>query len=215
MLDEVSFQYNKDRWIFQDVNLSASMESRICLVGENGTGKTTALKILTGENPPTKGNRIANRGLRIGYFTQHHVDSMDMRLRPVELLQSKYPGLPVEQYRRQLGSFGISGDLALQQLASLSGGQKSRVAFSYMCMANPNFLILDEPTNHLDIETIEALGEAILKYKGGVVLVSHDERLIRMVCTELWVCGDQKIQRMEGGFDEYRAVVEKQMQQTL
>merc|ERR1712106_147965 len=214
-LDEVSFQYNPDRWIFKDVNLSTSMESRICLVGENGMGKTTALKILTGENPATKGDRISNRGLRIGYFTQHHVDSMDMRLCPVELLQNKFSGLKVEEYRRQLGSFGVSGDLAVQQLASLSGGQKSRVAFSYMCMANPNFLILDEPTNHLDIETIEALGNAILKYKGGVVLVSHDERLIRMVCTELWVCGEQSIKRMEGGFDEYRAVVEKQIAATL
>lgn len=74
-------------------------------------------------------------------------------------------GRPTEEYRRQLGSFGVSGDLALQQLASLSGGQKSRVAFSLMCMGNPNFFILDEPTNHLDIETIEALGEAISKFK--------------------------------------------------
>lgn len=73
-------------------------------------------------------------------------------------------GKRVEEYRRQLGSFGVSGDLALQQVASLSGGQKSRVAFARMCMGNPNFLVLDEPTNHLDIETIEALGKAIEKY---------------------------------------------------
>lgn len=76
-----------------------------------------------------------------------------------------FTGRPTEEYRRQLGSFGVSGDLALQQLASLSGGQKSRVAFSLMCMGNPNFFILDEPTNHLDIETIEALGEAINRFK--------------------------------------------------
>ncbi|MPC09442.1 ATP-binding cassette sub-family F member 3 [Portunus trituberculatus] len=173
-------------------------------VGENGTGKTTLLKILLGELDTTKGHRLANRSLRIGYFTQHHVDQLDMRVCPVELLQNKYQGRPTEDYRRQLGSFGVSGDLALQQLASLSGGQKSRVAFALMCMGNPNFFILDEPTNHLDIETIEALGEAISKFKGGVVLVSHDERLIRMVCTELWVCGDKKVRCVEGGFDEYR-----------
>ncbi|KAK8724214.1 hypothetical protein OTU49_011283, partial [Cherax quadricarinatus] len=150
-----------------------------------------------------------------GYFTQHHVDQLDLRVCSVELLQSKYPGKPIEEYRRQLGSFGVSGDLALQQVASLSGGQKSRVAFSLMCMGNPNFFILDEPTNHLDIETIEALGEAIQKFKGGVVLVSHDERLIRMVCTELWVCGEKKVRCMEGGFDEYRTLVEKEIQTTL
>ncbi|KAG7166121.1 ATP-binding cassette sub-family F member 3-like [Homarus americanus] len=138
-----------------------------------------------------------------------------MRVCSVELLQSKYSGKTIEEYRRQLGSFGVSGDLALQQVASLSGGQKSRVAFSLMCMGNPNFFILDEPTNHLDIETIEALGEAIQKFKGGVVLVSHDERLIRMVCTELWVCGDKKVGCMEGGFDEYREIIEKEIQITL
>ncbi|XP_063602737.1 ATP-binding cassette sub-family F member 3-like [Penaeus indicus] len=214
-LDEVEFSYKKDVVIFSKVNLSAAMDSRICIVGENGTGKTTLLKILLGDLSPTKGHRFCNRSLRIGYFTQHHVDQLDMRLCPVELLQSKYPGKPVEEYRRQLGAFGVSGDLAVQQLASLSGGQKSRVAFSLICMGNPNFFILDEPTNHLDIETIEALGKAIQKFKGGVVLVSHDERLIRMVCTELWVCGEKQVVCMEGGFDEYRAIVEKEIQATI
>nr|XP_053653574.1 ATP-binding cassette sub-family F member 3-like [Cherax quadricarinatus] len=214
-LDEVQFEYTKGMTIFSGVNLSAAMDSRICIVGENGTGKTTLLKILLGELEPTGGHRVANRSLRIGYFTQHHVDQLDLRVCSVELLQSKYPGKPIEEYRRQLGSFGVSGDLALQQVASLSGGQKSRVAFSLMCMGNPNFFILDEPTNHLDIETIEALGEAIQKFKGGVVLVSHDERLIRMVCTELWVCGEKKVRCMEGGFDEYRTLVEKEIQTTL
>lgn len=141
-------------------------------------------------------------------------------------------GKPSEDYRRQLGSFGVSGDLALQPVESLSGGQKSRVAFAKMCMANPNFLILDEPTNHLDIETIEALGKAINKFlvialrkfqsnrlylccdffQGGVILVSHDERLIRMVCRELWVCGGGNIQSIEGGFDEYRKIVERELE---
>ncbi|XP_045619070.1 ATP-binding cassette sub-family F member 3 [Procambarus clarkii] len=214
-LDEVQFEYTKGMTIFSGVNLSAAMDSRICIVGENGTGKTTLLKILLGELEPTSGHRVCNRSLRIGYFTQHHVDQLDLRMCSVELLQNKYPGKTVEEYRRQLGSFGVSGDLALQQVASLSGGQKSRVAFSLMCMGSPNFFILDEPTNHLDIETIEALGEAIQKFKGGVVLVSHDERLIRMVCTELWVCGDKKVGCMEGGFDEYRALVEKEIQTTL
>lgn len=87
-----------------------------------------------------------------------------MNVNCVELLQQTYPGKPIEEYRRQLGSFGISGDMALQTVGSLSGGQKSRVAFARMCMGYPNFLVLDEPTNHLDIETIEALGKAINKY---------------------------------------------------
>lgn len=122
-------------------------------------------------------------------------------------------GKPIEEYRRMLGSFGVTGDLALQNIGSLSGGQKSRVAFAILAAARPNFLILDEPTNHLDIETIEALGRAIEKYQGGVVLVSHDERLIRMVCKELWVCAKGTVRSIEGGFDEYRLLVQRELQE--
>lgn len=158
-------------------------------MGDNGAGKTTLLKIIMGILHPTSGIRNVHRNLKFGYFSQHHVDQLEMNLSSVELLQSSFPGLltlvknqkllnnlfeicnrvcflgkNVEEYRRQLGGFGISGDLALQSVGSLSGGQKSRVAFARMCMSNPNFLVLDEPTNHLDIETIEALGKAIQKY---------------------------------------------------
>ncbi|XP_046390041.1 ATP-binding cassette sub-family F member 3 [Ischnura elegans] len=211
-LNEVTFGYSPDNHIFSNVNLGATLDSRICIVGDNGAGKTTLLKIIMGILNPTSGMRHVHRNLRFGYFSQHHVDQLDMGVSSVELLQSSYPGKSVEEYRRQLGSFGISGDMALQTVDSLSGGQKSRVAFARMCMGNPNFLILDEPTNHLDIETIEALGKAITKYTGGVVLVSHDERLIRMVCKELWVCGGGKVQSIEGGFDEYRQIVEKELE---
>ena len=85
------------------------------------------------------------------------------------------------------------------------------MAFAILCGHSPNFLILDEPTNHLDIQTIEALGNALVKFRGGVVLVSHDERLIRMVCQELWVCSRGKVYSLDGGFDEYRAIVEKEL----
>lgn len=120
---------------------------------------------------PTGGLLHSHRGLRLGYFSQHHVDQLEMNVSSVELLQNAYPGKPIEEYRRQLGSFGVSGELALQVVASLSGGQKSRVALAKMCMGNPNFLVLDEPTNHLDIESIEALGKAINKYNVSEILM--------------------------------------------
>lgn len=232
-LNEIAFKYNKDKVIFNCVNLNASLESRICIVsvvcikivlnptiiqqlipaiwfaqvGENGAGKTTLLKIMMGINTPTGGDMTLHRGLKFGYFAQHHVDQLNMNTTCVGLLQEAFPGKPIEEYRRQLGSFGVSGDLALQLVASLSGGQKSRVTFAKMCMSRPNFLILDEPTNHLDIETIAALGKAINAFNGGLILVSHDERLIRMVCKELWVCGDGTVKSIEGGIDEYKKIV--------
>ncbi|XP_050412288.1 ATP-binding cassette sub-family F member 3 isoform X1 [Patella vulgata] len=210
-LDEVEFYYSKDQPIFKNICVNALMNSRISIVGENGAGKTTLLKILLGELSPVNGLRHAHRSLRIGYFSQHHVDQLEMNMCSVELLASRFPGKPIEQYRTQLGSFGVSGELAMRPVASLSGGQKSRVAFAVMSLANPNFFILDEPTNHLDMETIEALGHALNKFKGGVVLVSHDERLIRKICKELWVVANGTVTSLEGGIDEYKKIVEAEL----
>ncbi|RLW00759.1 hypothetical protein DV515_00008651 [Chloebia gouldiae] len=179
-------------------------------VGENGAGKSTMLKILMGELAPVRGIRHAHRNLKIGYFSQHHVDQLDLNISAVELLARKFPGKTEEEYRHQLGSYGISGELAVRPVASLSGGQKSRVAFAQMTMPCPNFYILDEPTNHLDMETIEALAKALNKFRGGVILVSHDERFIRLVCQELWVCENATVTRIEGGFDQYRDILKEQ-----
>eukprot|EP00062_Callorhinchus_milii_P026504 gi/632988686/ref/XP_007883246.1/ PREDICTED: ATP-binding cassette sub-family F member 3 [Callorhinchus milii] len=209
-LSELDFSYSSSSSIFRNLSVSADQDSRICIVGENGAGKTTLLKLLLGDLTPVQGIRHAHRNLKIGYFSQHHVDQLDMNVCSVELLAAKFPGKPEEEYRHQLGGYGISGELAVRPVASLSGGQKSRVAFAQMTMPCPNFYILDEPTNHLDMETIEALGNSLNKFKGGLVLVSHDERLIRTVCKELWVCGDGTVKRVEGGFDEYKDILQEQ-----
>jgi len=211
-LDDVTFYYNKDKILFDKVCVNANMDSRICIVGDNGAGKTTLLKLLLAEHEPCHGHRHAHRNLRIGYFSQHHVDQLDLGMHSVELLAKRFPSLGQEVYRNQLGQFGVSGDLALRPVESLSGGQKSRVAFAVMSMTNPNFFILDEPTNHLDMETIEALGEALIKFQGGVILVSHDERLIRHICKELWLVQGGKVTSIEGGIDEYKAIVEKELE---
>ncbi|XP_063263986.1 ATP-binding cassette sub-family F member 3 isoform X2 [Prinia subflava] len=209
-LDEVDFYYEPSHYIFHSLSVSADLESRICVVGENGAGKSTMLKILMGELAPVRGVRHAHRNLKIGYFSQHHVDQLDLNISAVELLARKFPGKTEEEYRHQLGSYGISGELAVRPVASLSGGQKSRVAFAQMTMPRPNFYILDEPTNHLDMETIEALAKALNKFRGGVILVSHDERFIRLVCQELWVCENGTVTRIEGGFDQYRDILKEQ-----
>ncbi|KAJ8410667.1 hypothetical protein AAFF_G00186240 [Aldrovandia affinis] len=193
-LDEVEFYYNPDLRLFTGLCVSADLESRICIVGENGAGKSTVLKLLMGELTPINGIRQSHRNLKIGYFSQHHVDQLDLNVCSVELLLNKFPGRTEEEYRHQLGGYGITGELATRP----------------MTMPCPNFYVLDEPTNHLDMETIEALAKGLNKFKGGVVLVSHDERLIRLVCKELWVCEAGKVRRVEGGFDEYRDVLQEQ-----
>ncbi|XP_020861253.1 ATP-binding cassette sub-family F member 3 isoform X1 [Phascolarctos cinereus] len=209
-LDEVDFHYDAQHPIFSRLSVSADLESRICVVGENGAGKSTMLKLLMGDLAPVQGIRHAHRNLKIGYFSQHHVEQLDLNVSAVELLARKFPGRPEEEYRHQLGRYGISGELAVRPVASLSGGQKSRVAFAQMTMPCPNFYILDEPTNHLDMETIEALGRALNSFRGGVILVSHNERFIRLVCRELWVCEGGGVTRIEGGFDQYRDLLQEQ-----
>ncbi|GFN91712.1 ATP-binding cassette sub-family f member 3-like [Plakobranchus ocellatus] len=210
-LDDVVFYYNKDKILFNKVCVNANMDSRICIVGDNGAGKTTLLKLLLGDIDPCSGHRHAHRNLRIGYFSQHHVDQLDLTLNSVQLLASRFPGSTSEVYRGKLGLFGVTGDLSLRPVSSLSGGQKSRVAFAVMSMTNPNFFILDEPTNHLDMETIEALGDALNKFQGGVILVSHDERLIRKICKELWVVSGGSVTSLEGGIDEYKRIVQSEL----
>ncbi|XP_068945424.1 ATP-binding cassette sub-family F member 3 isoform X2 [Petaurus breviceps papuanus] len=209
-LDEVGFHYDPQHPVFNCLSVSADLESRICVVGENGAGKSTMLKLLMGDLAPVTGIRHAHRNLKIGYFSQHHVEQLDLNVSAVELLARKFPGRPEEEYRHQLGRYGISGELAVRPVASLSGGQKSRVAFAQMTMSCPNFYILDEPTNHLDMETIEALGRALTSFRGGVILVSHNEHFIRLVCQELWVCEGGGVTRVEGGFDHYRDLLQEQ-----
>lgn len=223
-LDEVGFSYVPEKPILYNVDLSASSDSRICIVGENGAGKTTLLRILLGLLEPTTGMRHTHRSLRLGYFSQHHVDQLDLGLSSLEFLMRKFPSQTEQLYRSQLNAFNITEMLALQPIGSLSGGQKSRVAFVAMCMSNPNFLILDEPTNHLDVETISALSDALKVFRGGLVLVSHDERLIQTVCNEIWVCTrmgkgvdpskGSRVYALPEGLAQYKKAVRSELEET-
>ena len=134
-------------------------------------------------------------------------------LSPLEVMMKLFPGkglgidgadMQAQDYRSYLGRFGVRGDLALQRISTLSGGQKSRVAFAAMAWKHPHLLILDEPTNHLDIETIEALTDALAAYKGGIVVVSHDQYFVQRTCKELWVLEDKKVFRFDGDFPAYK-----------
>merc|ERR1712233_190831 len=125
-------------------------------------------------------------------------------LAPLAFMRQEYPEVPEEEMRSWLGRFGLSGGPQKQTMATLSDGQKSRVVFAYMARQNPHIL-LDEPTNHLDIESIDALADAINEFAGGVVLVSHDMRLISQVAEELWLCEDQTVTVYRGDIASYKS----------
>ena len=176
------------------------MESRIAIVGANGVGKSTLLKLMVGSIDLKSGNSYRNTRLGLSMFTQHHVDQLKLHLSPLEQFMNDFPGSTQETYRSHLGSFGVTGTLSLRPNYLLSGGQKSRVAFALAMWKNPHILVLDEPTNHLDIDAVNALNN----YQGGVIIVSHDRHLISTVCDEIWYIKDTRLRKFVGDFEDYR-----------
>ncbi|KAL2816152.1 P-loop containing nucleoside triphosphate hydrolase protein [Aspergillus granulosus] len=209
-MTDVCFGYTKDRPLLKNVDLDVQLDSRIGIVGPNGAGKTTVLKLLTGQLEPSSGIMSQHGKLRIGYFAQHHVDALDLTTSAVSFMAKTYPGKTDEEYRRHLGAFGITGMTGLQRMELLSGGQKSRVAFACLSLTNPHILVLDEPSNHLDIEGMDALSEALQRFDGGVVMVSHDVTMLRNVCTSLWVCDKGTVQKFDGSVDAYKKKISAQ-----
>ncbi|GAA5909776.1 hypothetical protein JCM5296_002308 [Sporobolomyces johnsonii] len=206
-LSEVSFGYTKDKPLLKGVNIDVGLDSRIGLIGANGAGKSTMLKLLIGELTPTTGQQTRNGRLRIAYFAQHHIDSLDLTVNSVAYLQRLFPGLTEQQYRSHLAAFGITGMTSLQLIGTLSGGQKSRVSFAVLSMQRPHLLLLDEPTNHLDLEGLDALMDALKRWNGGVIVISHDSTFLHTVCDQLWVCADQKVEKFYGDVTEYKNII--------
>lgn len=203
-MSDVTFGYSKDKILLRNVDLDVQLDSRIGIVGPNGAGKTTILKLLIGKLQPTSGIISQNPRLRVGYFAQHHVDALDLDASAVTFMAKTYPGRTDEEYRRQLGAFGITGTTGLQKMELLSGGQKSRVAFACLALTNPHILVMDEPSNHLDIEAMDALAEALKEFQGGVLMVSHDVTMLQTVCTSLWVCDNGTVEKFPGDVQAYK-----------
>eukprot|EP00033_Pygsuia_biforma_P000284 GCRY01000349.1.p1 GENE.GCRY01000349.1~~GCRY01000349.1.p1 ORF type:complete len:727 (+),score=258.10 GCRY01000349.1:157-2337(+) len=201
---DVTFGYSPDKILFSNVELGFDCDSRVALIGPNGKGKSTLLKLVMGMIEPVSGFVYKNSRLRLGYFSQHHVDTLELGTDPVHLLQSRFPGKQIVEYRQHLGKYGIIGDTALQKIDTLSGGQKSRVMFALIALSQPHIILMDEPENHLDLDSVDALAEAVNLFDGGVVMVSHNKRLISLTCNELWLVDDGDCKLWEGDFERYR-----------
>ncbi|KIY63247.1 P-loop containing nucleoside triphosphate hydrolase protein [Cylindrobasidium torrendii FP15055 ss-10] len=206
-MSDVTFGYSPEKVILKGVDIDVGLDSRIAVVGANGSGKSTLIKVLTGELRPMSGHVTQNGRLRVGYFAQHHVDTLVPTMTPVSFLASRFPGKTEQEYRQHLGNFQISGMTGLQQIGTLSGGQKSRVAFALLSLQRPHVLLLDEPTNHLDIEGLDALMSALEQFTGGVIIISHDERFITTVAKQLWVCADGTVKKFAGDVKSYKDLI--------
>ncbi|CAD6245580.1 unnamed protein product [Miscanthus lutarioriparius] len=201
---EVTFGYTPDNLLYKKLDFGVDLDSRIALVGPNGAGKSTLLKLMTGELVPLDGMVRRHNHLRIAQFHQHLAEKLDLDMSALQYMMKEYPGNEEERMRAAVGKFGLSGKAQVMPMRNLSDGQRSRVIFAWLAYRQPQLLLLDEPTNHLDIETIDSLAEALNEWDGGLVLVSHDFRLINQVAHEIWVCENQAVTRWEGDIMDFK-----------
>jgi ATP-binding cassette subfamily F protein 3 len=195
------------RAVLSNISLTLSPGDRIGLLGRNGAGKSTYMKMLAGVLTPIAGTRTEARDLKIGYFAQHQLEQINVNDSPLTNL--KRFGAPratkatEQELRDYLGSFGFRGDRVFEPIAPFSGGEKARLVLALVAYLRPNLMLLDEPTNHLDLEMRQALTVALQEYDGAVVLVSHDRHLLRTVADELYVVHDGRAETFDGDLDDY------------
>ncbi|KAL5504807.1 ARB1 [Sanghuangporus vaninii] len=199
---DVAFSYSgkKKDYLYEKLSFGIDMDSRVAILGANGTGKSTLLNLITGALQPTEGTISKHVNLKLAKYSQHSADQLPYDKTPIEyfemLYKEKYPDKDVMSWRAQLGRFGVSGSHQTSLIKQLSDGLRNRVVFSQLAMEHPHILLLDEPTNHLDMTSIDALARAIKEFEGGVVIVSHDFRLISQVAEELWEVKNKTIRNL-------------------
>ncbi|QCU90216.1 ATP-binding cassette domain-containing protein [Thiomicrorhabdus sediminis] len=201
-IEKLNFAFG-EHVILQSVDLTLRAGDRIGLVGINGSGKTTLLKQLVGELKPDSGKVMISKGVKIGYFAQHQIESLNFEQSPLgHLLALENP--PTDQEGRNfLGAFGFSNNQCLESIKAFSGGEKARLALALIVYQKPNLIILDEPTNHLDMETRDALDMAIQEFSGAIILVSHDKHLLASIADQFWWVHQGQVTLYHGDLDDY------------
>jgi len=207
VIEQASVGYAPGQPVLHDLSLTLDMDDRIALLGQNGNGKSTLMRLLADRLRAETGSVRKSGKLRVGYFSQNQQDELDYDATPFELMAHALPQAGASRQRAQLGRFGFSGPRADTKVGSLSGGEKTRLTFSLITRAAPHILLLDEPTNHLDMDSRAALVEALNDYEGAVILVSHDAHLVRLVSDRLWLVSDGTCRPFEGDLDDYERSV--------
>jgi len=200
--------YVEGKPIVKKIYESISMDDRIAILGANGNGKSTMIKLIAGRLDAMKGEVTRFGKLRVGYFSQHQTEELDVEATPYEemsrMVNKKTGSVQEHKVRAILGKFGFSKNLADNRIGDLSGGEKARLLFAFMSYDAPHLLLLDEPTNHLDIDAREALITALNDYEGAVVLVSHDPSMVERVANRLWLVKDSQCTIFDGDLEDYR-----------
>jgi ATP-binding cassette subfamily F protein 3 len=193
--------------VLNRVTLRIDTDDRIALLGANGNGKSTLVKLLANKLQPFSGHVTRAEKLSVGYFAQHQVDELNLDGSPYDHVRRLMPDATETKVRGRTGAIGFSGKAGDTLVRSLSGGEKARLLLGLATFFGPNMIILDEPTNHLDIDSRAALAEAINEFPGAVIMVSHDRYLIEACADQLWVVADRAVTTYDGDLDDYRRMV--------
>jgi ATP-binding cassette subfamily F protein 3 len=206
-LDNILVGYDPKQPVLKRVTLRIDTDDRIALLGANGNGKSTLVKLLANKLSPFSGNITQAEKLSVGYFAQHQVDELDLDASPYNHIRRLMLDAPETKVRGRTGAIGFSGKAGDTLVKNLSGGEKARLLLGLATFFGPNMIILDEPTNHLDIDSRAALAEAINDFPGAVIMVSHDRYLIEACADQLWVVADQIVTTFDGDLDDYRRMI--------
>src|SRR6185369_5020953 len=193
--------------VLHRMTLRIDTDDRIALLGANGNGKSTLVKLLAGKLPPFSGRITRAEKLSVGYFAQHQLDELDLDSSAYDHVRRLMPDAPESKVRGRTGAIGFSAKAGDMLVRNLSGGEKARLLLGLSTFARPNMIILDEPTNHLDIDSRAALAEAINDFEGAVIMVSHDRYLIDACADQLWIVADRAVTAYDGDLDDYRRLV--------
>lgn len=202
VLSDATLGYSEP--VLDAVRLNLHPGDRIGLLGHNGAGKSTLIKSINGELPLLAGERVAGANLKIGYFSQHQVDELDLAASALTQLQRRDKQATTQQLRDFLGGFDFRGDKVEVEVATFSGGEKARLALAMIAFGRPNLLLMDEPTNHLDIEMRQALTVALQEFDGAIVLISHDRHLLMNTVDAFLLVEDGRVTQYDGDLDDYR-----------
>ncbi|MEI8242441.1 MAG: ABC-F family ATP-binding cassette domain-containing protein [bacterium] len=203
-LEKVDFSYDSRKHVLKDVDLNVGRGEKIAIVGYNGMGKTTLLRILAGTRQPTGGKRVLGHKVIPGYQSQEYAETIDPDQTVLASAREAASFLTERELRSQLGAFGFGEEDVTKHCGVLSGGERIRLAFLRLFLSVPNFLLLDEPTTHLDIEGVQALERLLQKYDGTVCIVSHDVTFVRAVATSILEISPAGVRRFPGSYDYYR-----------
>jgi ATP-binding cassette subfamily F protein 3 len=209
-LDRVEAGYEPGKPVLRNLDLRIDMDDRIALLGANGNGKSTLVKLLSGRMEPMSGKVFKSGKLRVGYFAQFQTDELNVDETPFEVMKDAMKGMHEAKVRAALGKFGFDKHKADTKVGELSGGEKARLLFCLMSYDAPHIMLLDEPTNHLDMDAREALMQALNNYEGAVILVSHDPHLVECVADRLWLVADGTCKPFEDDLEAYKQIVVRQ-----